>query len=131
MKYNLKMIAERRKRMGYNQTQFASGICTASQYSQFERGLVGINPVKLTKLLERLNLTIEEVLLPEEQSKVWKRPKSFDRKELKMIADDVLQAIETCKSFNEIGRITVEVFRKWDMVPDDLYEKISKTDSTE
>ena len=62
-------IKDARKKKGMTVYQVAKALgVTAGVISRVERGLVGLRPSNAKKLAEILDLTVEQVLFPEEKA---------------------------------------------------------------
>ncbi len=96
---NIQKFVERRKKLGYSQSELAKGICTQATISKFENNGKMISTKILTQLCQRLGLSLSDIF-PSESDKDSAVRDDLRRAEFDLIITEYDEALSILKSLN-------------------------------
>ena len=96
---NIQKFVERRKKLGYSQSELAKGICTQATISKFENNWKMISTKILTQLCQRLGLSLSDIF-PSESDKDSAVRDDLRRAEFDLIITEYDEALSILKSLN-------------------------------
>lgn len=96
---NIQKFVNRRKELGYSQSELAKGICTQATISKFENNGKMISTKILTQLCQRLGLSLSDIF-PSESDKDSAVRHELRRAEFDLITTEYNEVLEILSSIN-------------------------------